>query len=144
MKTHVFVLLPASISALELEDAFYNLLKPHHLDQSGDESQPDWKYDYLCLFDATLNCEQTEGELPEEVRDLYHGTISKAARLRPDATAGALVTPEGVWHDIWSFGWRASGNPEANKSAMEKWNEHCSKLLRENADCWVLETWAHS
>ena len=144
MKTLLYVLLPASTDAFDLEDAFYALLKPYHLDQSSDEIQPDWKYDYLCLFDPTLNCPETEAELPCEVGSLYRGTISKVSRLRTDARASALVTPDGTWHDVSDFGWTLLGDPAVNEVAIQEWQSYYSKRLQENFDCWVIETWAHS
>jgi hypothetical protein len=144
MKTLLYVLVPASTDAIALQDAFDSLLNPHRLDQSLDEIQADRKFDYLCLLDPTLNCTETEAELPREVRDMYHGTISKVSRLRADECADALVTPDGIWHDIFDFGWRILGNQAANDDASRKWHAHFSQLLRANIDCWVIETWAHS
>ncbi|WP_417387133.1 hypothetical protein [Gimesia sp.] len=146
MKTHLHVLVPASTTLSGIVDAMNALLAPHRL-KDDDTIQPNWRFDYLCLFDATLCCEETDAELPAEMHD-YRGYVSRVDRLRNDisndVSVGAVVTPDGVWHDIDDFGHRMMNPAELNEAALKKWSRYYWKLLEDNPDCWVIETWTHS
>ena len=143
MKTPLHILLPASTTLHGLQDAMNALLEPHRL-KHDDTIQPNWKFDYLCLFDATLNCSETDAELPPELHSDFAGYISKVARLRSDVLAGAVLTPDGRWHDEFDFGTSFRNDAATNAVAMEKWTQHYWQLMRDHSDCWVIETWAHS
>ncbi|WP_442505696.1 hypothetical protein SH528x_004496 [Novipirellula sp. SH528] len=106
--------------------------------------QPNWRFDYLCLFDSTLNCAETDLELRESIHNDYAGYVSRVHRLDPCASAGAVVTPDGQWHDLSDFGYRLMNDADSNAEPLERWHEHYWKLMRDNPDCWVIETWAHS
>jgi len=143
MKTQLHILVPTSTTLHGIADAIETLLAPHRLNHD-DTIQPNWRFDYLCLFDATLNCSETDAELPHELRHDLAGYISRVDRLRPDASAGALVTPDGAWHDCHDFGFRMMNDAASNDTAIKKWNNYYWQLVRDNPDCWVVETWAHS
>lgn len=144
MKTQLHVLVPGSITLLGIGDAVNKLLEPHRLKHDDIERNPDWRFDYLCRFDSTLNCAETNSELPRDMFTDYAGYVSRADRLRPDVSAGALVTPDGHWHDSSDVGFRLMNNAETNAAAIEKWDKRYWQLMREHSDCWVVETWAHS
>ncbi len=144
MKTLLYVLMPVSTNPVDLQDEFFALLNPYRLNSSRDEFQPNSKFDYLCSFEPTLNCSETENELPYELRSTYDGTISKVFRLRAETNCSAMVTPDGIWHDIFDFGWRMMADQESNELATCKWRDHVKELMNKNPDCWVIETWAHS
>ncbi|WP_141631582.1 hypothetical protein [Rhodopirellula baltica] len=134
----------ASTTLHGVPDAVNELLEPHRLKHDDVERHPEWRFDYLCRFDSTLNCAETDAELPRDMHTDYAGCLSRADRLRPDVSAGALVTPDGHWHDSFDFGFRMMNDDEANAAANEKWDKHYWQLMREHSGCWVLETWAHS
>jgi hypothetical protein len=131
-----------STTLLGIQDAMEALLAPHRL-KNEDTIQPNWRFDYLCLFDATLNCAETDAQLPIEMHD-YVGYISRVDRLRADVSAGAVVTPDGDWHDIHDFGYRMMNDVVSNDGAQQKWDTCYRNLLQRNPHCWVVETWAHS
>ena len=143
MKTHLYVLVPTSTTLHGVEDAMQALLAPHRL-KHDDTIQPNWRFDYLCRFDATLNCPETDAELPREMYHDYAGYISRVDRLREDVSVGAVVTPDGEWHDIGDFGYRIINTPKSNAAATEKWDRHFRELMKHNSECWVIEAWAHS
>lgn len=118
-----------------------NLLTPHRQKYDGD---PDGKYDYLCQFDATLNCAETNSELPFDARRIFSGYITTVERLSLENQCGAIITPDGQWHDIFFFGYALMDDEEAKDIATVKWRRHLRSLLLENPNCWVVETWAHS
>ncbi|QDT94830.1 hypothetical protein [Gimesia aquarii] len=142
MKTHLHVLVPTSTTLLGIVDAMEAILAPYRL-KHDDTSQPNWQFDYLCLFEATLRCDETDAELPSEMHH-YAGYISRVDRLRADVSAAAIVTPDGVWHDIHDFGYSMMNAAESNAAAQKKWSSYYRQLLENNPDCWVIETWAHS
>jgi len=143
MKTQLHILVPTSTTLHGISDAVEALLAVHRL-KDDDTIQPNWHFDYLCLFDATLNCIETDAELPHELHPDLAGYISRVDRLRPDASAGALVTPDGTWHDCNDFGFRMMNDDAANDAAIKQWTNYYWQLMRDNPDCWVVETWAHS
>ncbi|MEM8667715.1 MAG: hypothetical protein AAGG48_09385 [Planctomycetota bacterium] len=139
MKTHLHILVPTSTTLFGIQDAMEALLAPHRL-RHDDSIQPNWRFDYLCLFDASA---ETDAELPREMFD-YAGYISRVERLRADVSAGAMITPDGVWHDVHDFGYRIMNVLESNSVPQQKWGRHYRQLLKHNPDCWIIETWAHS
>ena len=47
----------------------------------------------------------------------------------------AILTPDGVWHDIEDFGWRLiDDNPEKNKEALLEWDLHRIRIIDTYAD----------
>lgn len=144
MKTLLHVLVPGSKTLHGVWDAVDDLLERHRLKHDDVERYPHWRFDYLCRFEATLNCCETNAELPREMYTDYAGYVSRADRLRPDVSAGAVVTPDGEWHDSFDFGFRMKNDDATNAAALEAWNKHYWQLMRDHADCWVMETWVHS
>lgn len=142
VKTRLHVLVPASTTLHGLAAAVDELLEPHR--KHDGESDRNRRFDYLCRFDSTLNCRETNAELPRDMYADYAGYISRADRLRSDVSAGAVVTPDGHWHDSCDFGFRMTSDGESNADALEEWSKHYRQLMRDHFDCWVLETWAHS
>jgi hypothetical protein len=142
MKTRVHVLVPLTTPADALSDHVDRLLAPHRM--NDDDPTSGGRFDYLCQLDATLNCTQTEYVLPHSVRRAFAGRISNTSRLSDDASAGALVTPDGNWHDISDFGWRMMADADSNAEAERQWDSRYRNLVAEHQDCWVVETYAHS
>lgn len=128
----------------QLDDAMRAVMEPYHLDQTLDEIQPNWKWDYLCRFEPTLNCQETNLELPLDLQADLTGHVSKAYRLPSNAIPGAVLTPDGVWHDQFDFGWRLMNDSDSNADADREWRNYFRGVINRHGDCWVLETWAHS
>ncbi len=134
MKTQLHVLVPASTNPLQLQDAVQTLPALHR-QAHNDTIQPNWRSDYLCLFDPTLNCAETDAELPYEIRDDFASYISRVHRLRLDAIAGAVVTPDGRWHDMHDFGYRMMNDAESN-AAAETVSRTPSASIRRTLGSW--------
>lgn len=146
MHTILHVLIPETVDSPQLQDVVHAILEPHRL-KHDDTIQPDWKFDYLCLPEPTLNCAATEAELPVELQTEYAGRISKAHRLRSDVSAGAIVTPSGKWHDLFDFGYRCTTDRQyiaSNGTALREWKSLYHRILHEFPDSWVIELDAHS
>jgi hypothetical protein len=80
-----------------------------------------------------------------EVRRALSGNICDACRLPSNAVPGALVTPEGAWHELGDFGWSMVDEPcEANDIAMREWAARFHELISGHEHCWVVEAWVHS
>lgn len=141
MKTHLFVLIQQTWSPGGIAEAVDNLLAPHRQRFDGDKNG---RYDYLCQFDSTLNCEITNAEIPFDARRSFIGYISRVDRLDSNVCPGAVITPDGKWHDIGDFGYRMTNNLGTNKIPIEKWRQYFWAVCHENPNCWVVETWAHS
>lgn len=142
MKTRIHVLVPLTTPADALSDHVNRLLASHRI--SDDDPTSSGRFDYLCQLEATLNCTQTEYVLPHSVRRSFAGRISTTARLSDDATAGAVVTPDGDWHDISDCGWRMMADADSNAEAERQWHRRYRNLIAEYPDCWVVELHAHT
>lgn len=143
MKTLLYVFVPESTEPLMLNDAVDTLLEPHRL-KDEDNIQDDWRFDYLCRFEPTLNCSETDAELPREIHDAYAGYVSRLSRIKRDSLPGAVITPNGQWHDLYDFGFRMLNDERSNTIAKQKWQHRFWELVKQSPDCWVIETWVHS
>jgi hypothetical protein len=64
--------------------------------------------------------------------------------LPPDHEASAVITPDGVWHDLEDFGWRMMREPSpGNASALAKWRLRYQTILTEFADMVGVEVVYH-
>lgn len=143
MKTKVLVLIPATVSPEEIGDFILRQLTPYRLDE--DAPSPQARFDYLVgpLEDSFADAD-TENRLPESIRRDYAGNICEMGRLPVKVNAGALVTPDGAWHDLSDFGWRMSREPgPANQQAFSRWEAKLRELLQAHSHGWVVAVWAH-
>lgn len=145
MKTLVQVIVPFDVPLEEISNWVDRQLARHQ----DDENAPDLRgrYDYLVgnLFDEPLSDPVTIGRLPARDKRILDGRICEVSRLPKDRLPGALVTPDGQWHDLRDFGWRfaAEGTVE-NEQAIARWSTRYHELIAENPWCWIVETYAHS
>jgi hypothetical protein len=150
MKTQVFVIVPYDVPPNEIPE-FVDLLLQQSQIKSDDWKSGRWDYRVGALA-QTLNDPVAEGRLPSDVRRMLSGNICDRCRLPPEAIPGALVTPDGKWHDLgdfgWrmvKFGWRKVDEPcEANDIAMREWAARFHELISGHEHCWVVEAWVHS
>lgn len=143
MKTQVFVIVPYDVPSNEIPE-FVDLLLQQSQMKSGDSNSGRWDYGVGALA-QTLNDPVAEGRLPSDVRRSLSGNICDRCRLPPDAIPGALVTPDGRWHDLGDFGWRMVDGPcEPNDIAMREWAARFHELISGHDHCWVVEAWVHS
>jgi hypothetical protein len=56
---------------------------------------------------------------------------------------GAIVTPDGEWHDSGDCGFRMTDRPDQRSQALERWEQHASNLLSEQVGI-VVALDAHS
>ena len=144
MKTQVFILIPYDVPPAEFHD-FEDLLLESH--RTGEDDPPRvGHFDYLVgPLRKSLNDPVAAGRLPPSVRRAYSGNICERANLPEGVVPGALVTPDGSWHDLFDFGWRmVNESSEANLEAFAQWTAHYRELIATYEDCWVVELWAHS
>jgi hypothetical protein len=144
VKTQVFVLVPYDVPPAEIGDFERLLLEKHRF--NPDEPGSLGHYDYLVgALEKSFNDPIAEGRLPPKVRNSYSGNICERANLPSDAVPGALVTPDGEWHDLGDFGWRLMKEPShENRAALAQWEQRYRELMATHQDCWVVEVWAHS
>lgn len=111
-----------------------------------DENWPrtDGRFDYLVGADGCFDDAIAEGRLPAKVRHALRRQVSEVERLPTDLVPGALITPDGSWHDLAEEGWSMMDEPSAsNEGALARWKVRYRKLLAENPCCWVVEFSAH-
>ncbi len=144
MKTKVFVLVPYDVPVSDVYDFAGRLLESHRFDPDLPDSKG--RFDYLVgALEKSLNDRIAEGRLPPKVRRSLSGNICEMARLPLNVVPGALVTPDGSWHDLSDFGWRMVDEPSAsNDEAHLRWSARYRELVAAHPHCWVLEFWSHS
>jgi hypothetical protein len=142
LKTQVFVLIPFSVGTSALLIEVDNVMKRHRRDVNGSAGG---RFDYLVGSDGCFNDPVAEGRLPAMVRQTLHRHLCEVERLPTEFVPGALVTPDGCWHDLTDDGWRMIDEPSpTNEAAFARWRTRYSNLIAANPYCWVVELWAHS
>jgi len=144
VKTQVFVLVPYDVPVAEIGEFERLLLEKHRI--APDDPGSRGRYDYLVgPLKKSFSDPVAEGRLPSTVRRSYSGNVCECENLRADLIPGALVTPDGEWHDLGDFGWKMINEPSVeNRSAYAHWVEQYRELIAAHTDCWVVEVWAHS
>jgi hypothetical protein len=144
VKTQVFVLVPYDTPPAEIDVYVRLALDPHRFDPDEPTSRGRWDY-LVGALARSLNDPLALGRLPPKERRTFSGNICERSNLPPDIVPGALVTPDGVWHDLSDFGWGLIDEPsERNREARARWVTHYQELIAAHEDCWVVEVWAHS
>jgi hypothetical protein len=144
VKTQVFVLVPYDTPPAEIGEYVRLVLDPHRFDPG--EPAGRGRFDFLVgALAKSLNDPIAAGRLPPKVRREYSGNICERSNLPPEIVPGALVTPDGVWHDLSDFGWSMVDEPsERNRAARAQWVTRYQELIAVHENCWVVEVWAHS
>ena len=141
MHTTTYVLLRPPFD--DLSAAIDRLLEPHRVNEESHE--PGWRYDYWTIGDGELADAETEAAIGLAEDDDHRGNVRFVARLEGKSTPGAIVTPDGAWHDLFDFGWKfRERETPAGKAAYEQWCAHAEKLLAAHRDCLAVEIDTHS
>lgn len=141
MHTLTIVLLPAG--AGDLWRASSELLERHRLDWD-DVGRPS-RLDYWTVGGGALADEITAVELGVVDNPDLARNVCFVSRLRVDFVPGAVVTPDGRWHDLADHGWRLrDGDSRANRAAQARWAAHVRELLAAHAGCVAVEFDTHS
>lgn len=124
MKSTLLVLLPPD--SRDPEAALRAALEPHRLDEDDEASIRGHHWDYW----------SHEGD----------ELVFQRADQRPaDCTVSAILTPDGVWHDLQDHGWRMLREPSReNEAAMARWKVLHDTLLQRFADHVAVEVIVHS
>lgn len=144
MKTKVLILIPATVQPERISTYIQGQLAPYR--RVEDSPSPNDRLDYLVgpLEDSFADA-FTESCLPESVRQEFAGNICEVARLPEKVNAGALITPDGVWHDLADYGWKMNREPShANLQALRQWEAKLREHLQGLSKGWVVAIWAHS
>jgi hypothetical protein len=143
LKTQVLVLVPFSVGPSALLTEAGELMERHRMDQN--RSAGGGRFDYLVGAAGCFDDPIAEGRLPARVRRTLRRQVCEVERLPPNLVPGALVTPDGNWHDMADDGWRMVDEPStSNQDAFTRWRARYRKLVADNPHCWVVEFWAHS
>lgn len=143
LKTQVIVLVPFAVGPSALVTTADQLMERHRMDES--RSVGGGRFDYLVRPDCCFDDPITEGQLPATARRTLHHQVCAVERLPTDLVPGALVIPDGRWHDLADEGWRMLKEPsKPNDEALARWRARYWKLVAENPYCWVVEFLAHS
>jgi len=144
MKTKVFVLVPHAVPPDQISSYLDRQLQQHRLIEEATTSGG--RFDYLVgPLETCFDDKVTEGRLPQKIGRAFQGNICEISRLQPNQRSGAIVTPDGNWHDLRDFGWKTTMEPSPeNQEAESRWDLRARELLSLHPDCWVVAIWAHS
>jgi hypothetical protein len=143
LKTQVFVLVPLSVGPSALLDAADQFIERHRFVEGAPSGAG--RFDYLAGAAGCFDDPVVEGRLPAAAKRALRRCVSEVERLPAGLVPGALVTPDGRWHDMADDGWRLLNEPDAsNEQALARWRVRYGTLLAENPFCWVVEFSAHS
>ena len=142
MHSSTIVLLPPGTTGLW--EAGVERLKPHRLDEDGPPGQV-WHLDYWTVGDERLDDAETAAALGVADDSDLAKNVSIASRLPPDFRCAAVVTPDGVWHDLFDRGRTFPGRdtPECLE-ASDRWDAEVRDLLAAYPDHIVVEFDTHS
>jgi hypothetical protein len=140
MHTVTLVLLPRGTQ--NLWNAGADLLGPYRM--IDDELKPDTKLDYWCVGGGNIKDDLSATQLNVATNPDLASNVCLVSRLPVDFIPGAVVTPDGKWHDLCDFGWRLMrGDSPENRAALELWDEEARKLFAVHEDCIAVEFDTH-
>ena len=138
MHTVTIVLLPPGVP--DLWQAGADLLRPHR--DGGDRPS---RLDYWTVGGGAIADEASAAALGVDGDPDLARNVCLVARLRPDFVPGAMVTPDGGWHDLADLGWQfLPGESPANRAARDGWAGRVRQLLADHAACVAVEFDTHS
>lgn len=141
MHVRTFVLVPPDTP--DLRSASAALLRPHRLDEDAPERP--WRLDYWTVGDGEIGDAETAAALGIAADPDLAANVCRVSRLPPDVVPGAVVTPDGVWHDLADHGHRPfDGASRANRRAMDAWRVAVQALLAAHPDHLVLAVDTHA
>jgi hypothetical protein len=87
------------------------------------------RWDWFTIGDGPFTDATTSrqfGDIDEPVKSC----IARMDRLPAGYSAAALLTPDGVWHDIEDFGWRLlDEDSPSNQQAAARWRTRFAELV---------------
>lgn len=141
MHVRTFVLLPPDTS--DLRGAAAALLRPHRLDEDAPERP--WRLDFWTVGWNEIGDPDTATSLGVADDPDLAPNVCRVSRLPPDVLPGAVVTPDGRWHDLADHGHRPlRGRSWANRRAEAAWQQAVRALLADHPDHLVLAVDTHA
>lgn len=141
----VYVLVPSDVPPNEISAFVDKRLAQHRRDVDGSISHG--RFDYLVgsLSEQPLDDAVTLGPLPPREKRALAGRMCEISRLPAERVPGAVVTPDGIWHDLRDQGWRfMTEETTENREAFVRWTAQYQNLIAAHPWHLVVEAWAHS
>ena len=141
MHSITFVLLRPPI--VDIEETIDALLLPHRLDEQHYDRP--WRYDYWTIGDGNITDAETAAAVDLAGDGDYGPNVCFVSRLGDRCTPGDIVTPDGVWHGLYDFGWKfLERETPAGEEAYARWCAHAAEVLAAHQDCVAVEIDTHS
>lgn len=119
------------------------LLRPHRLDE--EHYDPAWRYDYWTLGDGNISDAETAAVMGLTGNEDYGTNVCFVSRIGDRCTPANIVTPDGVWHGLFDFGWKfRERDMPAGQDAYARWCAHAAAVLAAHQDCVAVEIDTHS
>jgi hypothetical protein len=70
--------------------------------------------------------------------------VCRMSHLPPDYGVSAVITPEGIWHDLEGCGWRLVDEDSLrNKEALGKWEDRFREIVAQHQEAIGVEVHCH-
>jgi hypothetical protein len=140
MHTLTLVLLPPD--TVNLWQAGEKLLRPFQM--IDDERKPDTRLDYWTVGGGNIRDELSAVQLAVAANRDLASNVCFVSRLPVDFIPGAIVTPDGKWHDLSDFGWKLiKGDSQDNRDTKIFWANEVGMLFAAHKDCIAVEFDTH-
>lgn len=109
-----------------------------------DEWTPDTHLDYWTVGGGNINDSFTAAQLGVAANPDLATNVCLVSRLPVDFIPGAIVTPDGKWHDLSDFDWKLiRGDSQDNRNAQIFWADAVGGLFATHKDCVAIEFDTH-
>lgn len=109
-----------------------------------DELTPNTHLDYWTMGRGNINDAYSATKLGVATNPDLATNVCLVSRLPLEFIPGAIVTPDGKWHDLSGFDWKLmEGNSQDNRSAKIFWADHVGGLFATYKDCIAVEFDTH-
>ena len=141
MHSVTFVLLRPPIANLRATiDA---LLRPYRMNE--EQYDPSWRYDYWTIGNGNIADAETAAAVGLTSDENYGPNVCFVSRISDRCTPANIVTPAGVWHGLFDFGWKFQERDlPAGQEAYARWCAHAAEVLAAHQDCVAVEIDTHS
>ena len=140
MHTLTLVLLPPD--TLDLWKAGEDLLLPYRM--IDDERTSATHLDYWCVGGGNIHDEPTAAKLGVTADPDLSSNVCFVSRLRWDFIPGAIVTPDGKWHDLSDYDWKLlKKDSQDNRDAEIFWANEVGKIFSAHKECIAVEFDTH-
>jgi hypothetical protein len=141
MHSITFVLLRQPIA--NVEETINAMLLPYRIDET--QPDPSSRYDYWTIGDGNIADPEAAEAVGLAGDEEYGPNVCFVSRLGDRCMPADIITPDGVWHGLYDFGWKfRERETPAGLEAYARWCAHVAEVFAAHQDCVAVEIDTHS